>query len=56
MKTIGKVDSEVVVTKAQDDNKDIEANKCTISIPDNICLSLKLPAYLKNSSYVLVQW
>ena len=39
MKTIGKVDSEVVVTKAQDDNKDIEANKCTISIPDNICLS-----------------
>ena len=39
MKTIGKVDSEVVVTKAQDDNKDTEANKCTISIPDNICLS-----------------
>ena len=36
MKTIGKLDSEVVVIKAQDDNKDIEENKCTISIPDKL--------------------
>ena len=49
MKTIGKVDSEVVVIKAQDDNKDIEGNKFTISIPDNICLSqtANLPAKFK---------
>ena len=49
MKTIGKVDSEVFVIKAQDDNKDIEGNKFTISIPDNICLSqtANLPAKLK---------
>ena len=32
---IGKLDSEVVVIKAQDCNKDIETNRCSISIPDN---------------------
>ena len=36
---IGKLDSEVVVIKAQDGNKDIETNTCSISIPDNISLS-----------------
>ena len=36
MKAICKLDSEVVVIKAQDDNKAIEANKCTISIPDKL--------------------
>ena len=36
---IGKLDSEVVVIKAQDGNKEIETNTCSISIPDNISLS-----------------
>ena len=46
---IGKLDSEVVVIKAQDGNKDIETNTCSISIPDNIGLSqiASLPAKLK---------
>ena len=46
---IGKLDSEVVVIKAQDKNKDIETSTCSISIPDNICLSqtANLPAKLK---------
>ena len=46
---IGKLDSEVVVVKAQDGNKDIETNTCSISIPDNIGLSqiASLPAKLK---------
>ena len=46
---IGKLDSEVVLFKAQDSNKDIEANTCSISIPDNIDLSqtANLPAKLK---------
>ena len=36
---IDKLDSEVVVIKAQDGNKDIETNTCSVSIPDNISLS-----------------
>ena len=44
---IGKLDSKVNVIKAQDGNKDIETNTCSISIPDNI-VSLKLPTYLQN--------
>ena len=46
---IGKLDSEVVVIKAQDSNKDIDTNTCSISIPDNIGLSqtANLPAKLK---------
>ena len=36
---IRKLDSEVVANKAQDSNKDIETNTCSISIPDNIGLS-----------------
>ena len=46
---IGKLDSEVVVIKAQDDNKVIETNTCSISIPDNISLSqtVNQPAKLK---------
>ena len=36
---IGKLDSEVVLFKAQESNKDIETNTCSISIPDNIGLS-----------------
>ena len=46
---IGKLDSEVVVIKAQDKNKDIETSTCSISMPDNICLSqtANLPAKLK---------
>ena len=46
---IGKLDSEVVVIKAQDGNKNIETNTCSISIPDNIGLSqtANLPAKLK---------
>ena len=46
---IGKLDSEVVFIKAQDDNKDIERNTCSISMPDNIGLSqtANLPAKLK---------
>ena len=52
---IGKLDSEVVVIKAQDGNKDIETNMfisipdiCSISIPNNIGLSqtANLPATL----------
>ena len=48
---IGKLDFEVLVIKAQDGNKDIEINTCSISIPDNIgiiLVSLKLPTYLQN--------
>ena len=46
---IGKLDSEVVVIKAQDGNKNIETNTCSISIPDNIGLSqtANIPAKLK---------
>ena len=33
---IGELDSEVVVVKAQDSNKDMEINTCSISISDNI--------------------
>ena len=46
---IGKLDFEVVVIKAQDINKDIDTNTCSISIPDNIGLSetTNLPAKLK---------
>ena len=46
---VGKLDSEVVVIKAQDSNKDMETNTCSISIPDNIGLSqtANLPAKLK---------
>ena len=49
MKTIGKLDSEVVVIEAQDSNKNIETNTCSISIPGNIGLSqtANLPAKLK---------
>ena len=36
---IGKLDSEVVVIKAQDGNKEIETNTCSISIPDNMSVS-----------------
>ena len=39
MKTIHKLDSEIVVIQAQGSNKDIETNTYTISIPDNIGLS-----------------
>ena len=39
MKTIGKLVFELVVIKAQDGNKDIETNTCSIFIPDNIGLS-----------------
>ena len=48
MKTIGKLDSEVVI-KAQDSNKDVETNTCSISIPGNIGLAqtANLPAKLK---------
>ena len=48
MKTIGKLDSEVVI-KAQDSNKDVETNTCSISIPGNIGFSqtANLPAKLK---------
>ena len=46
---ICKPDSEVIVIKSQDINKDTETNKCSISIPDNIGLSqtANLPAKLK---------
>ena len=49
MKTIGKLNSEVVVIRAQDGNKNIEKNRCSISIADNIGLSqtANLPAKLK---------
>ena len=36
---ISKLDSEVVILKAQDGNSNIETNTCSISIPDNINLS-----------------
>ena len=36
---IGKLDSKVVVIKAQDGENDIETNTCSISILDNIALS-----------------
>ena len=36
---IGKLDSEVVVIKTQDSNKDLEINLCSISIPDIIGIS-----------------
>ena len=47
--SIGKLDAEVVVIKAQDINKDIETNTCSISVPDNIGLSqtANLPTKLK---------
>ena len=51
---IGKLDSEVVVIKAQDSNKDIETNTCSIYIPDNIGLS-QSANLLQNWNYVLVQ-
>ena len=46
---IGELDSEVAVIKAQDNNKDIERNSGSISIPDNIDLyeTANLPAKLK---------
>ena len=49
MKTIGKLDSEVVVIEAQDSNKNVETNTCSISIPGNIGPSqtANLPAKLK---------
>ena len=37
--SICKLDSEIVVFKAQDSKKDTEANTCSITIPDNISLS-----------------
>ena len=48
---IGKLDSEVVVKKAQDSNKDIETSACSIFIPDNVGRSqtANLPAKLKLS-------
>ena len=46
---ISKLDSEVVLFKAEDSNKDIETNTCSIYIPDYIGLSqtANLPAKLK---------
>ena len=46
---IGKLDSEVVLFKVQDSNKDIETTTCSLSIPDIIGLSqtATLPAKLK---------
>ena len=46
---ISKLDSEVVVIKARDNNKDVETNTCSISIPDNISLNqtANLPSELK---------
>ena len=37
--SIRKLDSEIVVFKAQDSKKDTETNTCSIAIPDNISLS-----------------
>ena len=51
---IGKLDFEVNVIKAKSSNKDIDTNACSILIPDSIHL-LKLPNYLQNWNYVLVQ-
>ena len=47
--SILKLDSEVVIFKAQDSKKDIETNTCFIAIPGNISLSLtsNLPVKLK---------
>ena len=47
--SIGKPDSEVVVMKTQDSNKDIETNTCSAFIPDNIGVSqtADLPTKLK---------
>ena len=47
--SICKLDSEIVVFKAQDNKKDTETNTCSIAIPDNIILSQtgNLPAELK---------
>ena len=46
---IGELDSEVVAIKAQDSNKDMETNTCSISIFDNIGSSqtANRPAKLK---------
>ena len=46
MKTVGKLNSKVVVIKIQDGNKDRETNTCSVSIPDNIGISqtANLPA------------
>ena len=46
---IDKLDSEFVVIKIQDSNKNLETNACSISIPDNIGISqtANLPAKLK---------
>ena len=45
---IGKLDSELVVNKTEDSNKDIE-NACSISVPGNVSLlkTLNLPGKLK---------
>ena len=47
--SIRKLDSEIVVFKAQDSKKDTETNTCFIAIPDNFSLSQSsnLPAELK---------
>ena len=47
--SIVKLDSVFVIIKVQDNNKDIERKKCSISVPDNIGLSqtANLPAKLK---------
>ena len=37
--SIHKLDSEIIVFKAQDSKKDTETNTCSIAIPDNISLS-----------------
>ena len=49
MKTIVKLDSEIVLFKAQDSNNNIVTNPCFISTADNVCLSqtANLPAKLK---------
>ena len=49
---IDKLDSEVVVIKAQDGNKDVETNTCSISIPDNIGLSQTANLSAKLKLYV----
>ena len=52
---ISKLDSEVVVIKAQGSNKDVETNTCSIYIYLITLISLKLPIYLQNWNYVFVQ-
>ena len=49
MKTVFVNQTEVIVIKSQDINKDTETNTCSISIPDNIGLSqtANLPVKLK---------